>query len=87
MLKKGYAVNGIAHTKYYEGVTPPCDAGGKGYSCVQVSSSRKSCELLTVCALPRNVNRSLEHGVRLSMRSHNWRGVRVCAVVCVLVSR
>lgn len=30
MLKKGYAVNGVAHTKHYEGVTPPCDTGGKG---------------------------------------------------------
>ena len=32
MLKKGYAVNGVAHTKHYEGVTAPCDVGGKGCS-------------------------------------------------------
>ena len=34
MLKKGYAVNGVAHTKHYEGVTPPRDTGGKGCSYV-----------------------------------------------------
>ena len=32
MLKKGYAVNGVAHTKHYEGMTAPCDVGGKGCS-------------------------------------------------------
>ena len=56
MLKKGYAVNGVARIKHYEGVTAPCDAGGKGCSRVQVSSSCKSCELLTVCTLPHSVN-------------------------------
>ena len=86
MLKKGYAVNGVARIKHYEGVTAPCDAGGKGCSRVQVSSSRKSCELLTVCTLPHSVNRALSHGVRLSMWSHNGRGARVRAVACVLVS-
>ena len=34
MLKKGYAVNGVAHIKHYEGMTPPCDTGGKGCSYV-----------------------------------------------------
>ena len=34
MLKKGYAVNGVAHIKHYEGMTPPCDTGGKGRSYV-----------------------------------------------------
>ena len=56
MLKKGYAVNGLAHTKHCEGVTPPCDAGGKGCSCVSVSNSRETYGLLTVCALSCSVN-------------------------------
>ena len=43
MLKKGYAVNGVARTKHYEGVTAPCDAGGEGRSCVQVSNSGGAC--------------------------------------------
>ena len=87
MLKKGYAVNGVAHTNHHEGVTTPCDAGGKGCSRVQVSSSRKSCELFAVCTLPHSVNRVLSHGGRLSMWSHNGRGARVRTVVCVLASR
>ena len=48
MLEKGYAVNGVAHTNHYEGVTDPCDVGGKGCSCVPVSNSRETYELLIV---------------------------------------
>ena len=48
MLEKGYAVNGVAHTNHYEGVTDPCDAGGKGCSCVPVSNSCETYELLIV---------------------------------------
>jgi len=52
MLEKGYAVNGVAHTNHYEGVMDPCDARGKGCSCVPVSNSRETYELLIVWALP-----------------------------------
>lgn len=71
MLKKGYAVNGVARIKHYEGVTAPCDAGAKGRSHVWVSNSRGTYQLLIVCTLPCNVNRSLSKGGCLTARSHN----------------
>ena len=48
MLKKGYAVNGVARTKHYVGVTVPCDAGAEGRSYVWVSNSRGTYQLLIV---------------------------------------
>ena len=85
MLKKGYAVNGVAHTNHHEGVTVPCDVGAEGPSYVWVSNSRWTYQLLIVCILLCNVNRSLSRDGCLTARSHNVRGVCVYAVVRVLL--
>ena len=87
MLKKGYAVNGVARTKHYEGVTAPCDAGGEGRSCVQVSNSGGACELLIRHPSSCRVSRSLACAVCLTARSQNVRGVCACVVVRVLAGR
>lgn len=85
MPKKGYVVNGAAHTKYYEGVTPPCESGDGGCFFVRVSNACGARELLVGPALLCDVNRSLLHGFCLTAQSPHVRGVCVCAVVGFLV--
>ena len=77
MLRKGYAVNGVAHIKHYESVTDACETGDEGVACVKVSHSCASYDLPINCMLTCDVRRPLFGGVCLTPWSHNVRGVYV----------
>ena len=77
MLRKGYAVNGVAHIKHYESVTDACETEDEGVACVKVSHSCASYDLPINCMLMCDVRRPLFGGVCLTARSQNVRGVYV----------
>ena len=77
MLRKGYAVNGVAHIKHYESVTDACETGDEGAACVKMSHSCASYDLPIKCMLTCDVRRPLFGGVCLTARSQNVRGVYV----------
>ena len=77
MLTKGYAVNGAAHTKHFEGVTGACEAGDEGVTCMEVSNLCATNDLPIMCVLTCDVSGSLPRGVCLTARSHNVREVYV----------
>ena len=77
MLRKGYAVNGVAHIKHYEGVADACETGDEGATCAKVSHLCASYDLPIKCMLMCDVRRPLFGGVCLTARSQNVRGVCV----------